>query len=107
MNHTFRLLALAAALPLALSACSSGGDTGDTNVERDAAKARESNAEPSRSSAESGDASNATHPNGDSLAAGLSRDTTNRPTGREQFDNAAKSRDRNHDGLADEPGQKN
>jgi hypothetical protein len=101
MNHTFRLLALAAALPLALSACNSGGDAGDTNVEKDAAKARESNTEPSRSSSESGDASNATPSNGDSLAAGLARDTTNRPTGRELFDNAAKSKDKNHDGLAD------
>jgi hypothetical protein len=39
--------------------------------------------------------------NGDSLAAGISRDTTNRPTGKELFDNAAKSKDKNHDGLAD------
>jgi hypothetical protein len=93
MNRTFRLLALAAALPITLSACSSGTDNGDTNVEKGTAKKMEENA-PQQPA------------NGDSLAAGIARDTTNRPTGREQFDNAAKSRDRNHDGLADEPGQK-
>jgi predicted small secreted protein len=93
MNRTFRLLALAAALPLTLSACNTGGNTGDTNVESGAAKKMEENA-PQQPA------------NGDSLAAGIARDTTNRPTGKEQFDNAAKSRDRDHDGLADEPGQK-
>jgi len=93
MNRTFRLLALAAAFPLALSACNTGGNTGDTNVESGAAKKMEENA-PQQPA------------NGDSLAAGIARDTTNRPTGKEQFDNAAKSRDRDHDGLADEPGQK-
>lgn len=101
MNHTFRLLALAAALPLALSACNSGGDAGDTNVEKGSAKAIESNNEPSHSSPDNGDASNAAPVNGDSLAAGISRDTTHRPTGKQLFDNAAKSRDKNHDGLAD------
>lgn len=92
MNRTFRLLALAAAFPLALSACNTGGNTGDTNVESGAAKKMEENAPQPAA-------------NADSLAAGLARDTTNRPTGKEQFDNAAKSRDRDHDGLADKPGQ--
>jgi len=93
MNRTFRLLALAAAFPLALSACNSGGDAGDTNVEKGSAKKMEENApEPAA--------------NADSLAAGIARDTTHRPTGKELFDNAAKSRDRDHDGLADKPGQK-
>ena len=92
MNRTFRLLALAAALPLALSACNTGGNTGDTNVEKGSAKKMEENApEPAA--------------NADSLASGLARDTTHRPTGKEQFDNAAKSRDRDHDGLADDPNQ--
>jgi hypothetical protein len=106
MNRTFRLLALAAALPLALSACNTGTKTGDTNVENSSAKAIEPNDEPSRNSRDNGDASNASAANADSLTAGISRDTTHRPTGRQQFDNAAKSRDLNHDGLADEPGQK-
>ena len=88
MNRTFRLLALAAALPLALSACNTGGNTGDTNVESGAAKKMTDN-----------------HPdtpmNGDSLAAGISRDTTNRPTGKELYNNANMAKDKNHDGLAD------
>lgn len=88
MNRTFRLLALATALPLALSACNTGGNTGDTNVEKGSAKKMEENA--------------AQQPtNGDSLAAGIQRDTTSRPTGKELFDNASKSKDKNHDGLAD------
>lgn len=101
MNRTLRLLALAAALPLALSACSSGTEPGDTNVEKGSTKQRESNNQPSRSSAEAGDAGNTSARNGDSLAAGIPRDTSNRPTGRQLFDAAGKSKDRNHDGLAD------
>ncbi|RZK18458.1 MAG: hypothetical protein EOO56_16025 [Hymenobacter sp.] len=88
MNRTFRLLALATALPLALSACNTGTKTGDTNVELDGAKKMEENAKQQPM-------------NGDSLAAGLSRDTSSRPTGKEQFDNANMSKDKNHDGLAD------
>ncbi|RZK88768.1 MAG: hypothetical protein EOO62_37165 [Hymenobacter sp.] len=88
MNRTFRLLALAAALPLALSACNTGGNTGDTNVESGAAKKMTDN-----------------HPdepmNGDSLAAGIARDTTNRPTGKELYNNANMAKDKNHDGIAD------
>jgi hypothetical protein len=88
MNRTFRLLALAAALPLALSACNTGGNTGDTNVEKGSAKKMEENA--------------AQQPaNGDSLAAGISRDTSGRPTGKQLYDNANKAKDKNHDGLAD------
>ncbi|RZK25165.1 MAG: hypothetical protein EOO63_16410 [Hymenobacter sp.] len=87
MNRTLRLLALAAALPLALSACSSGGGVGDVNVERGSAK--------KITGKEQGT------PNGDSLTAGLSRDTTNRPTGKELYKAADRSKDRNHDGIAD------
>lgn len=88
MNRTFRLLALTAAFPLALSACNSGGDTGDTNVEKGSAKKMEENApEPAA--------------NADSLAAGIARDTTNRPTGKELYDNANMAKDKNHDGIAD------
>jgi hypothetical protein len=92
MNRIFRFLTLAALSTLTLSACSSGTKEGDTNVEKGSAKKMEENApEPAA--------------NADSLASGLARDTTHRPTGKEQFDNAAKSRDRDHDGLADDPNQ--
>ncbi len=88
MNRTFRLLALTAALPLAFSACSTGTKDGDTNVEKGNAKKMEENA--------------AQQPaNGDSLAAGIARDTTNRPTGKELYNNADKAKDKNHDGIAD------
>ncbi len=87
MNRTFRLLALAAALPLTLSACNTGGNTGDTNVETGASKKMTDN-----------------HPdgpkNGDSLAAGIARDTSAH-TGKELYNNADKAKDKNHDGLAD------
>jgi hypothetical protein len=88
MNRTVRLLALAAALPLALSACNSGGNTGDTNVELGSNKKGPTAPQ------------DGTH-NGDSLAAGIPRDTTNRPTGKELFNAADRSKDKNHDGLAD------
>jgi hypothetical protein len=101
MNRTLRLLGLAAALPLALSACSSGTKSGDTNVEKGSAKDLESNNEPSRVSKDNGDGANPGSTNGDSLAAGLSRDTTNRPTGKQLFNAAGQAKDRNHDGLAD------
>lgn len=88
MNRTFRLLAFAAALPLALSACSTGTKDGDTNVEKGTAKKMEENAQQQPM-------------NGDSLAAGIARDSTSRPTGRELYDAAGKAKDKNHDGLAD------
>ncbi|MBJ6144359.1 hypothetical protein [Hymenobacter sp. BT559] len=88
MNRTLRLLALAAALPLALSACNSGGDAGDTNVEKGSAKKGPTAPKEGTS-------------NGDSLAAGIPRDTTNRPTGKELYKAADRAKDRNHDGLAD------
>ncbi|MGI4820727.1 MAG: hypothetical protein ACRYFV_05890 [Janthinobacterium lividum] len=101
MNRTLRLLGLAAALPLALSACSSGNKSGDTNVEKGSAKDLESNTQPSRTSKDNGDAANLSSNNADSLTAGLTRDTTNRPTGKELFKAADKAKDRNHDGIAD------
>jgi len=86
--HTLRLLGLAAALPLALSACNSGTKPGDTNVELGSAKKMQSN-----------------HPDdvsrGDSAAAGLQRDTTHRPTGKQLYKAADRTTDRNHDGIAD------
>lgn len=97
-THTFRLLGLAAVLPLALSACNSGTKAGDTNVERSSAKKLESNYEPSRvGDGASGSQTN----NGDSLAAGISRDTTRRPTGKQIFNSTDRAVDRNHDGIAD------
>jgi hypothetical protein len=88
MNRTLRLLGLAAALPLALSACNSGTQSGDTNVERGSAK-KGPNAPKEGMS------------NGDSLTAGVTRDTANRPTGKELFNAADHAKDRNHDGVAD------
>jgi hypothetical protein len=101
MTRTLRLLAFTAALPLALSACSSGNKPGDTNVEKGSNKDLESNNQPSRSSADNGDAMNQSAANADSLTAGIPRDTTNRPTGKELFKAADRAKDRNHDGLAD------
>ena len=88
MNRTLRLLGLAATLPLALGACNSGTQPGDTNVESQAAK-------------KGPDAPKEGMHNGDSLSAGITRDTTNRPTGKELFNAADRAKDRNHDGLAD------
>ena len=88
MTRTFRLLGLAAAFALALSACHTGSNPGDTNVEQGSAKRLEAN-KPHATA------------NGDSLAAGISRDTTRRPTGKQLFNAADRATDRNHDGLAD------
>jgi hypothetical protein len=88
MTRTLRLLALAAALPLSLSACNSGGDVGDTNVERGSAKKGPTAPQEGTN-------------NGDSLTAGIPRDTTNRPTGKELYKAADRAKDRNHDGIAD------
>ena len=84
----FRLLALAAALPLALSACHTGTEAGDTNVEQSSAKARDTN-HPDKAA------------NGDSLAAGIPRDTTSLPSAKKTFENTSKAVDNNHDGVAD------
>ena len=88
INRTLRLLGLAAALPLALSACNSGTKAGDTNVELGSAKKIQANTPQGVV-------------NGDSLAAGLQRDTARRPTGKEVYKAAGQARDRNHDGIAD------
>ncbi|MGI4875303.1 MAG: hypothetical protein ACRYFX_29470 [Janthinobacterium lividum] len=84
----FRLLGLAAALPLALSACHTGTEAGDTNVEHDSAKARDTN-----------------HPgnvtSGDSMAAGMKRDTAGHPSGKKVFEASGQATDANHDGVAD------
>lgn len=92
MLRILRLPALFAALslPLALGACnfSTGNATGDTNVEQSSAKKIEAN-KPEGTV------------NGDSLAAGIPRDTTRRPSGKQIYKSANRAVDRNHDGLAD------
>ena len=92
MTRNFRFVALALALPAALSftACSSGTTSGDTNVERGYTK---------KGPAAPQDGT----PNGDSATAGLRPDTAaaHRPTGRDLYKAAANAKDRNHDGLAD------
>lgn len=88
MNNTLRLLALASTLASALGACSSGTKEGDTNVERGYTK--------------TGPAATADGvANGDSATAGIPRDTSNRPTGKEMLKNAENAQDKNHDGIAD------
>jgi len=101
MTRSLRLFGLLAVLALPLASCSSGTKDGDTNVEDNAAKARESDSEPSRVSHESGDPQGPTTSNGDSLAAGLARDTARRPTGKQLYKAADRAVDRNHDGIAD------
>jgi hypothetical protein len=88
MTRTFRLLGLLAVLALPIASCSSGTKPGDTNVEKGSTKEREPNAPPADLGA-------------DSAAAGLSRDTTHRPTGKQIFNKADRAADRNHDGIAD------
>ncbi|RSK51152.1 hypothetical protein [Hymenobacter rigui] len=86
---SFRPLAMAVLLAGTVSACNTGTGNGDTNVERGAEKSLDP----------------ATHQNAsvaaDSAASGLSRDTSTGPTGRQQYEKAADTKDRNHDGIAD------
>lgn len=90
MTRTYRLLGLLATLALPLAACNSGNKAGDTNVELGSTKKMTSNQEPSNGNA-----------NGDSLAAGIARDTARRPSGKEVYKAADRATDRNHDGIAD------
>jgi hypothetical protein len=83
-----RLLALIFAATATLSACSSGTGSGDTNVEVGSTK---------KGPAAEKDG----NPAGDSLTAGMRRDSGQTVTGKKQFENADRSVDRNHDGLAD------
>jgi len=88
MTRTYRLLGLLATLALPLAACNSGNKAGDTNVELGSNKKMEPNAPPANVGA-------------DSAAAGLARDTTHRPTGKQLYKAADRAVDRNHDGIAD------
>lgn len=88
MTRTYRLLGLLATLALPLAACNSGTKAGDTNVELGSNKKLEANTTPANVGA-------------DSAAAGLARDTTRRPTGKQIYKSADRAIDRNHDGIAD------
>lgn len=83
-----RSLAVASVLLATASACSSGTKEGDTNVERGYTKK-------GMAAGQDGVAG------GDSATAGLSRDTTQRVTGKDLYKAAGDAKDRNHDGLAD------
>lgn len=83
-----RLPLLIFAAAAALSACNSGASTGSTNVERSDAKAGPTAPE------------NGT-PTGDSATSGMRRAPKTTVTGKEQFEKADLTTDRNHDGLAD------
>lgn len=88
MTRTLRLLGLLATFSLSLAACNSGTKAGDTNVELSSTKKMVPNTLPAKA-------------NGDSLAAGISRDTAHRPTGKQIYNATDRARDRNHDGIAD------
>lgn len=83
-----RLLAFILTTAAALSACNSGTNTGDTNVERAQHK-------------EGPMAEEDGNPAGDSATSGLRRAPKTQVSGREQFEKADETVDRNHDGLAD------
>ncbi|HEX8424831.1 hypothetical protein [Hymenobacter sp.] len=89
-SSTPRLLVAAALLATAsLTACNTGNDTGDTNVERDSYKDNDSNDMQSSAA------------NSDSSTSGLQRDTTHAPSTRQVYEGAADRIDRNNDGIAD------
>ena len=88
LTHFLRPFAVACAITATFSACSSGTKEGSTNVERGYTKK-------GPAAGQDGVAG------GDSATAGLSRDTTNRPTGKDLYKAAGDAKDRNHDGIAD------
>lgn len=86
--YLLRPFAVACAITATFSACSSGTKEGDINVERGYNK--------------KGPAATADGvANGDSVTAGLSRDTVRRVTGKDLYKAAGEAKDRNHDGIAD------
>lgn len=86
-----RLLVAAALLTTTslTSSCNTGNDTGDTNVERDAAKDNDS------------DELQAGTSSGDSATSGTRPDTSSAPSTRQVYEEAADRKDRNNDGMAD------
>lgn len=92
ITHLLRPLAFASVLAVSsLTSCSTGTDSGDTNVERGASK--------SDAPMQEGPASQGS----DSTTAGLRPDSVQRPTGKELYDRAADAHDRDRDGLEDDP----
>lgn len=87
-NLRLPALILMTATTLGLSACNSGTGTGDTNVER--AQFKKGPAAPEDGT-----------PAGDSATAGMRRAPAQKVSGKEQFEKADMTTDRNHDGLAD------
>ncbi|MCA8831764.1 hypothetical protein [Hymenobacter pini] len=88
LSH-LRPLAVAALLICSLSACNTGSNSGDTNVERGAEKSFDPATQQKATVAD------------DSAASGLQRDTAAGPTGRQQYESATDRKDRNNDGIAD------
>lgn len=89
-SSTPRLMIAAALLATAsLTACNTGNDAGDTNVERGSQKNRDS------------DQLNTATSSSDSATSGLQRDTSHAPSNRQVYEGAADRKDRNNDGLAD------
>lgn len=76
------------AATVSLSACNSGTDKGDTNVESSGAK-------------ENTSAQTDGTPAGDSATSGMRRAPSTQVSGKEQFEKADQTVDRNKDGLAD------
>ncbi|QJX46182.1 hypothetical protein HMJ29_04210 [Hymenobacter taeanensis] len=91
MKTLFPLRSVAAGLLLSAAlfttACDTGTDNGDTNVERGDYKQKDP--DPGHSLAS------------DSATSGLNAADKNRPTGREQYEAAGDAQDHNRDGLAD------
>ncbi len=83
----FRLLTLILGTAAVLASCTSGTDNGDTNVEKSGDK-----------QALHGSQGN---PAGDSATAGMRRAPDSQVSGKEQFEKADQTVDRNKDGLAD------
>ena len=88
-SSTPRLLLAALLTTASLSACNTGNDSGATNVERGSEKNKDSNQQKMATSSS------------DSATSGLQRNTTQTPTTRQVYEEAADRKDRNNDGIAD------
>lgn len=84
-----RFITAAVLLAGPLTACNTGNEAGDTNVERGSAK--DLGVEPTSPQ----------NASADSATSGLSADTAKTPTGRQVYEEGASRKDRNNDGLAD------
>ncbi len=88
LQPLLRPFALAIALTATFSACSAGTNDGDTTVERGYNKT-------APAATADGTAG------GDSVTAGLTRDTARQVTAKDLYKAAGNAKDRNHDGIAD------